>query len=54
MYNIEEVFVCVVFMHVPLPLTSALFTFGDSGPALSAHGSLTLALRLEIPIQINF
>jgi hypothetical protein len=29
----------------------AVFTFGDSGPALTAHGSLDLKQEIQIQIQ---
>jgi hypothetical protein len=31
----------------------AVFTFGGSGPALTAHGSLDLKQENQIQIQIN-
>jgi hypothetical protein len=32
---------------------SAVFTFGGSGPALTAHGSLDLKQEIQIQIQIQ-
>jgi hypothetical protein len=32
----------------------AVFTFGGSGPALTAHGSLDLKQEIQIQIQILF
>jgi hypothetical protein len=31
----------------------AVFTFGGSGPALTAHGSLDLKQEIQIQIEIN-
>jgi hypothetical protein len=31
----------------------AVFTFGGSGPAITAHGSLDLKQKIQIKIQIN-
>jgi hypothetical protein len=31
----------------------AVFTFGDSGPAITAHGSLNLKEEIQIQIQIQ-
>jgi hypothetical protein len=31
----------------------AVFTFGGSGPALTAHGSLDLKQKIQIQIQIQ-
>jgi hypothetical protein len=31
----------------------AVFTFGGSGPALTAHGSLDLKQEIQIQIQIH-
>jgi hypothetical protein len=31
----------------------AVFTFGDSGPAITAHGSLDLKQEIQIQIQIQ-
>jgi hypothetical protein len=31
----------------------ALFTFGGSGPALTAHGSLDIKQEIQIQIQIQ-
>jgi hypothetical protein len=32
----------------------AVFTFGGSGPALTAHGSLDLKQEIQIQIQISY